>query len=42
MINIEKVFALTGDSDDESGLWFTSDNFKTLEKIVDKGQCVER
>ena len=33
------IWVLTGDSDDESGLWFTSDNFKTLEKIVDKGQC---
>ncbi|MAV92830.1 MAG: hypothetical protein CMG01_01510 [Candidatus Marinimicrobia bacterium] len=32
------IWVLTGDSNNESGLWFTSDNFKTLKKIVNKGQ----
>lgn len=28
------LWVLTGDSDDESGLWFTGDNFQTLDCVV--------
>jgi hypothetical protein len=28
------LWVLTGDSDDESGLWFTDDNFQTLDRVV--------
>lgn len=31
-------WVLTGDSDNESKIWFTSDNFKTLEPVVQGGQ----
>ncbi len=32
------IWVLTGDSDEESGLWFTSDDFNTLTKFSDKSQ----
>lgn len=28
------IWVLTGDTDEESGVWFTDDNFKTLTKVV--------
>ncbi|MDR5589342.1 hypothetical protein [Christiangramia sp. SM2212] len=31
-------WCLTGDSDSESGLWFTSDRFKTLKKVLSGSQ----
>ena len=30
----EGLWVLTGDTDQESGLWFTNDNFQTLDRVV--------
>lgn len=32
------IWVLTGDSDQESGIWFTADNFATLDKVVEGSQ----
>ena len=32
------IWILTGDSNDESALWFTSDRFKTLDKVISGSQ----
>ena len=32
------IWILTGDLDKESGLWFTNDNFKTVNKVISFGQ----
>jgi hypothetical protein len=32
------IWVMTGDSNSESGIWFTSDDFKSLKKVVDQGQ----
>ena len=34
----DSIWATTGDSDDESAIWQTSDNFKTLNKVVGGNQ----
>ena len=38
VIDEKKIFILTGDSDSESGIWYTNDNFKNVEKIVGGSQ----
>ena len=35
-----RIWVTTGDDDHESAIWFTDDEFKTLEKVVLKSNYV--